>query len=198
LQAEKETTGEQISMATRMNLEAARYVHQEASSLAEQPAGTVDWIVLLGKLVKVREDIEQVSKDTVRDRAIAEKIQGQDPDELLVKMKQTLEAAEKSLGPLGAAKQDLKAARAEYDLAQEYRAGRMNTIDLYLIMSRINSNIEHGHQHHQKAVEEARKVEKARSQERATAVHHTGFGGSGSRSFGGGRMGGGSHGGGKW
>ena len=198
LQAEEETTGEQISMATRMNLEAARYVNQEASSLAEQPEGTVDWIVLLAKLVKVREDIEQVSKDAVRDRAIAEKIQGQDPDELLVKMKQTLEAAEKSLGPLGAAKQDLKAARAEYDLAQEYRAGRMNTIDLYLIMSRINSNIEHGHQHHQKAVEEGRKVEKARSQEGATAVHHTGFGGSGSRSFGGGRMGGGSHGGGKW
>ncbi|NTV27352.1 MAG: hypothetical protein HGA93_01540, partial [Methanothrix sp.] len=91
-----------------------------------------------------------------------------------------------------------KAARAEYDLAQEYRAGRMNTIDLYLIMSRINSNIEHGHQHHRKAVEEARKVEKARSKERATAVQHTGFGSSGSRSFGGGRMGGGSHGGGKW
>ncbi len=47
LQAEKETAGGQISMATRMNLEAARYVYQEALSLAEQPAGTVDWIVIL-------------------------------------------------------------------------------------------------------------------------------------------------------
>ena len=198
LQAEKETAGGQISMATRMNLEAARYVYQEALSLAEQPAGTVDWIVILDKLVKVREDVGQVSKDAVRDRAIAEKIQGQDPDELLAKMKQNVEAAEKTLGPLGAAKEDLKAARAEYDRAQEYRAGRMNTIDLYLILNRINNNIEHGHQHHQKAVEEARKMAEARAQERATAVHHTGFGSSGSRSFGGGRMGGGSSGGGKW
>ena len=69
----------------------------------------------------------------------------------------------------------------------------MNKIDLYLILTSINSNIEQGHQHHKKAMEEARLA-----QERATPVHHTGFGSSGSGSFGGGRMGGGSSGGGKW
>ncbi|MDD1749414.1 MAG: TPM domain-containing protein [Methanothrix sp.] len=198
LQAEKETTDEQISMATRMNLETARHIHQEALTLAGQPANTVDWIILLERLVELRNSVEQVSKDAVRDRAIAEKIQGQNPDELLAKMKQTLDAAEKTLGRSGAAQWDLKAARAEYDRAQEYRSGRVNTIDLYLIMTSINSNVERGHQHHKKALEEARLMAEARAQERATAVHHTGFGSSGSRSFGGGRMGGGSHGGGKW
>ena len=191
-QAEKEIMGDQISMATRMNLEEARHVHQEATSLAKQPVDTVDWIVLYERLAKVRADIEQVSKDAVRDRAIAEKIQGIDPDELLTKMKKTLETAEKTMGPLGASEQDLNAARAEYDRAQEYRSGRMNTIDLYLIMTRIDRNIEQGHQRHQKAVNEAR------AKEDATANHHSGFGSSGSKSFGGGHMGGGSHGGGKW
>jgi hypothetical protein len=193
LQAEKETMGDQISMATRMDLGGALHAYQEASSLAKQPADTVDWIVLLDRVVKVRETVEQVSKDAVRDRTIAEKIQGQDPADLLAKMKQTLDTAEKTLGTSSAAKEDLKAARAEYDRAQEYRSGRLNTIDLYLIMTRINSNVEQGHNHQEKAAELA----KARARERATAVHHTGFGSSGSRSFGGGRMGGGSHGGGR-
>lgn len=192
LQAENESVVGQISMATRLNLETARYTHREALSLSEQPVNTVDWIVLLDKLVKIREAVEQVSKDAVRDRAIYEKIQGQDPEEMLTKMKSTLETAEKTYGPLGAAEQDLKTARVEYDRAQEYRSGKMNTIDLYLIMTRINSNVEQGHQHHQKAVEKA--MEEARS----TAVHHTGFGSSGSDGFGGGSMGGGSGGGGKW
>lgn len=198
LQAEKETMGDQISMDTRLNLGTARHIYQEALSLTKQPANTVDWIVLLDRLVKLRETIEQVSKDAVRDQAIAEKMAGQDPDELLAKMKQTLESAEKTLGNSNVAKWDLKAARDKFDRAQEYRSGRLNTIDLYLIMTSINSNVEQAHQHHKKAVEEARLVAEARAQERATAAHHTGFGSSGSGSFGGGRMGGGSHGGGKW
>ncbi len=192
LQAEKESVVDQISIATRLNLETARYAHQEALSLSTKPANGVDWIVLLDNLVKIREAVEQVSKDAVRDRAIFEKIQGQDPDEMLTKMKKDLDTAERTLGPLGAAEPDLKAARAEYDRAQEYRSGKLNTIDLYLIMNSINSNTEQGHQHHKKAVEKA--IEEARY----TPVHHTGFGSSGSGSFGGGIMGGGSHGGGKW
>lgn len=193
-QAEKEITGSQVSMATSMNLETARYNYQTASSVSKQPANTVDFIVLLNNLIKIRDTVEQISKDAVRDRAIAEKIQGQEPDELLAKMKQTLDSAEKSSD---VAQADLKAAKSEYDKAQEYRSGRMNTIDLYLIMMRINHNIEQGHQNHLKAVEARRKAE-ALAKEKATAVHFTGFGSSGSRSFGGGRMGGGSHGGGKW
>jgi len=192
LQAEKEAVVSEISITTRLNLEAARYNHQEALSLSEQPVNEADWIVLLDKLVKIQEAIEQVSKDAVRDRAIFEKIQGQDPDELLTKMGKNLETAERTWGPLGAAEKDLKAARAEYDRAQEYRSGKINTIDLYLIMNSINSNIEQGHQHHKIA------VEKAMEEARYTAPHHTGFGSSGSGSFGGGSMGGGSHGGGKW
>jgi uncharacterized protein len=197
LQAEKETAYTNISMATRMNLETARHTYQEAVSLAKQPANSVDWIALLGRLVKVREAVEQVSEDAGRDRAIAEKIQGQDPDELLAKMKQNLDEAEKTLEKSEEARPDLEAARKEYDRALKYPwefpSGMMNKIDLYLILTSINSNIEQGHQHHKKAVEEARLA-----RERATPVHHTGFGSSGSRSFGGGRMGGGSSGGGKW
>lgn len=202
LQAEKESVAGEISMATRLNLEAARHNHQEALSQSKQSTNEVDWIALYGRLLKIREDVEQVSKDAVRDRAIAEKIAGQDPDELLAKMKQTLSEAEKVLGKSGAAQEDLQAARAEYDRTHEYSSGRMNTIDLYLIMTRINSNVEQGHQHHMKAVEKARQMAESRAREKATAVHHNGFGSSGSRSFGGGRMGGGSgggsHGGGKW
>ncbi len=198
LQVEKETTGGQISMATRMNLETARYIYQKALSLAEQPVGTIDWIVLLERLVKLRETIEQFCKDVVRDKAIAEKIQDQNPDELLAKMKQTLDAAEKTLGRSGAAQWDLKAARAEYDRAQEYRSGRMNTIDLYLTMTNVNRNVEKGHKHQKRAMEVARQTAEARAKERATAAHHTGFGSSGFSDFGGGSMGGGSGGGGKW
>ena len=208
LQAEKETTKGQISMATRMNLEAARHVHQEALSLSKQPADAVDWIILLDKLAKVREAVEQVSRDAVRDRAIAEKIQGQDPDELLAKMKKTLDEAEKRLGISYAARQDMAAARAEYERAREL-SEQMTTvpvdrrtaipIDLYLINISIDDNIERGHKHYMAEMEAGRQaIEERAAAERATAAHHTGFGSSGSRSFGGGRMGGGSHGGGKW
>lgn len=201
LQAEKETAGGQISMATRMNLETARHNYQELLSISKQPSNAIDWTLLFERLVKLHDAVEQVSKDAVRDRAIAEKIQGQDPDELLAKMKKNLDDAEKELDKSYEARQDLEAARAEYDRAQEYRSGRINLIDLYLINSVINRNIERGHEHQMKAIEEARQREKARARERATeqatAVHHTGFGSSGSSSFGGGHMGGGSHGGGR-
>jgi len=202
LQAEKETNEGQISMTTRMNLEAARHVHQEALTSSKQPADAVDWIILLDKLAKVRKAVEQVSKDAVRDRAIAEKIQGQDPDEMLAKMKKTLEEAEKNLGTSYAARPDIEAAKAEYERARRL-SGQMTTvpvnqrtaipIDLYLINTSINDNIERGHRHRMEEIERGRQAT-----ERATAAHHTGFGSSGSRSFGGGRMGGGSHGGGKW
>lgn len=198
LQAEKETTGEQISMTTRMNLVTARYVHQEALSQAEKPASTVDWIVLLERLVRLRNTVEQVSEDAVRDRAIAEKIRGQNPDEMLARMKQTLDSAEKTLGKSSAAKWDMKAARAEYDRAQEYRSGRLNTIDLYLMMTRIDNNVQQGHQHKERAAEVARQMAEDLARERATALKDDGFGFFGSGGFGGGSMGGGSGGGGKW
>lgn len=200
LQAEKETVGGQISMATRMNLETARHNYQELLGTSKQPSNAIDWTLLLERLIKLRDAVLQVSKDAVRDRAIAEKIQGQDPDELLAKMKRNLDDAEKELDKSYEARQDLEAARAEYDRVQEYRSGRINLIDLYLINSVINRNIERGHEHQMKAIEEARQREKVQARERAkeqaTAVHHTGFGSSSSSSFGGGHMGGGSHGGG--
>jgi uncharacterized membrane protein YgcG len=196
LQAEKESVAGEISMATRLNLEVARHNHQEALSQSKQSMNEVDWITLYSRQLKILEDVEQVSKDAVRDRAIAEKIAGQDPDELMAKMEKTLSEAEKDLGKSSVAQEDLQAARAEYERTHEYSSGRMNTIDLYLIMTRINSNIEQGHQHHMDAVEKVRQMAEARAREKATAVHHNGFGSSGSRSLGGGRMGGGSHGGG--
>jgi hypothetical protein len=114
-----------------------------------------------------------------------------------------LDEAEKRLGISYAARQDMVAARAEYERAR-ILSGQMTTvpvdqrtaipIDLYLINISINENIERGHKHHMEEMEVGRSV----VEERATAAHHTGFGSSGSRSFGGGRMGGGSHGGGKW
>jgi uncharacterized membrane protein YgcG len=150
--------------------------------------------VLLDQLTRLEEAVEQVSKDAIRDRGIAQKIQGQNPDEMLAKMKQTLDAAEEKLGSADAAREDLQAARESYARTHGYRTGDLNAIDLYLIMAALNNNVSQGYRHQQIEVERAR----TRERERATAVHHTGFGSSGSRSFGGGRMGGGSHGGGKW
>jgi uncharacterized membrane protein YgcG len=202
IQTEKETAGTNISMATRMNLETARHNFQEAVIIAKMPDNSVDWIELYERLVKLRNSVEQISKDAVRDQAIADKIQGQDPDEMLAKMRQTLDEAEKKLGKSSVALPDLEAARDEYDRAKYYGSGKVNTIDLYLINININKKIEHGYQHHQQMVKEASKREKEWGHrdtgDRATSVHHTGFGSSGSRSFGGGRMGGGSRGGGKW
>lgn len=193
--AEEETTGYEISMSTRMNLGSAQHAYLEASSQAKLPADVVDWIDLHARLIELQEDVEQISKDAVRDREIAEKIKDLSPEEILGQMKKTLDAAEKTMGPLGAAKEDLKAARTEYEQISEYRSGRMNAIDLYLTMNRMDINIERGREHHKQAVERA--VREA-EHERATSAHHTGFGSSGSDSFGGGSMGGGSHGGGKW
>lgn len=198
LHAEKEMIDNQISMATRMNLETSRHIHQEVSSIAKGPANTVDWIALLERLAKLQNDIEKVSKDAARDRAIAEKIQGQDAEELLAKMKKTLDEAEKKLEMSYASRPDLEAARREYSRALDYHSGRMNTIDLYLIYTSINSNIERGYRHQIRAVKEARHRDETGAGDHATAIHHTGFGSSGSSSFGGGRMGGGSGGGGKW
>jgi uncharacterized membrane protein YgcG len=185
-QAEKEIVGDQISMATRMNLETASHIHQEALSISAQPANAIDWIALLERLVKLKRDVEQVSKDAVRDRAIAAKVYGQDPDELLAKMEEDLDKAERDLKNYNESRSDLEAARAEYNRAQEYHSGRRNIIDLYLIHTSIKSNIERGHEHHIKAMEEARHREE------------TWGSSSGAGTFGGGHMGGGSHGGGSW
>lgn len=88
--------------------------------------------------------------------------------------------------------EDLNAARENYARARGYRSGDLNAIDLYLIRTALNSNVSHRYRRQEMA------GERARSRQTAIAVHHTGFGSSGSRSFGGGRMGGGSRGGGKW
>jgi uncharacterized membrane protein YgcG len=193
LYAEKESKGDQIAMATRMNLAEARHEYLEAASRAKQPVGTVNWIVLLEELVKLRETVEQVSKDAARDRGIAETIKGRDPEEMLARMKKTLTDAEKIRGSVDNRSYDLKDAWEEYHKARNYRSGNMNEIDLYLLMRSIEIIVE---QRHVSAVEKA--TAPARDHERATPVHHEGFGSSGSDSFGGGDMGGGSSGGGKW
>jgi uncharacterized membrane protein YgcG len=189
-QADQEIKGGEISMATRKNLEKARQSYQQALSMADKPADEVDWLVLADQLRAIENAVEQVSRDVVRDRGIAEKIRGQDAEELLARMRQTVGDAEEELGKSDAARPDLRAARDYLAQAQEYRKRDMNTIDLYLMMVQINNNVLQGHQHIKHAAAEA--------QRGATAVRHTGFGSSGSHSFGGGRMGGGSHGGGKW
>jgi uncharacterized membrane protein YgcG len=193
LYAEKESKGDQIAMATRMNLAEARHEYLEAASRAKQPVGTVNWIVLLEELEKLRETVEQVSKDEARDRGIAETIKGRDPEEMLARMKKTLTDAEKIRGSVDNRSYDLKDAWEEYHKARNYRSGNMNEIDLYLLMRSIEIIVE---QRHVSAVEKA--TAPARDHERATPVHHEGFGSSGSDSFGGGDMGGGSSGGGKW
>lgn len=193
LHAEKETTGDQIAMATRMKLAEARHAYEEASSLAKQPVRTVNWIVLLEELVKIRETVEQVSKDAARDRKIEENLQGRDPEKMLARMKKTLTDAEKIRESVDKRSYDLKDAWDEYHKARNYRSGNLNEIDLYLIMSNIEIIIE---QRQGSAVEKA--MANASDHERATPVHHEGFGSSGSDDFGGGDMGGGSSGGGKW
>jgi hypothetical protein len=177
-------------MATRKNLEKARQSYQQALSMADQPVDKVDWMALADQMKAVEDEVEQVSRDMLRDREIAEKIRGRDAEELLARMRQMVDNAEEELGKSDAARPDLKAARDNLGRAQDYRTGEMNNIDLYLIMVQINNNVLQGHQHFKQTAAEA--------QRRATAVHHTGFGSSGSGSFGGGHIGGGSHGGGKW
>lgn len=201
-QAEHEVAGATISMTTMMELEKAKQLYSESKAMAKQPADMIDWIMLRDRIHMAEEAVEQVSKDAVRDRAIAEEIQGQDPEEMLAKMKETLEAAEKSLGDSYAAKPDLQAGRADYERAQEYRSGRINTIDLYLHMMSVNKNVEHGYQDHQRemvnrrGMELARLREAERSRQNAASAGNTGFWSSVWEIFGGGRMGGGSSGGG--
>ena len=196
-QAEHEVAGATVSMTTIKELEKAKQLYREAKAMADQTAGMVDWIALRDKIQKAEEAVEQVGKDVVRDKAIAKEIQGQDPEEMLARMKETLEAAEKSLGDSYAAKTDLQAGIADYERAQEYRSGRMNTIDLYLHMMSVNRNVEHGYQDHQKGMELARlRKEIERSRQNTKSLGHTGFWSSVWEIFGGGRMGGGSSGGG--
>ncbi len=141
--AEREIAGGMISMATRMNLEAARHNYQEALALMGQPEKTVDWIALYETLGKVQGAVAQASQDAVRDRAIAEKIRGQDPDEMLAKMKRTLDEAERTMKPLGAANGELNVARRNMTRLQ-YHSVKDNAIDYYLIMDRMNTKIVQG------------------------------------------------------
>ena len=90
-QAQNETASNNISMSTRKDLEKARQIYNESSILAQQPAHTIDWIVLCNQLANLEAAVEKVSKDAVRDKRIAGKIQDQDPDELLAKMKKMLD-----------------------------------------------------------------------------------------------------------
>lgn len=198
-QAENEIAGAQISMTTMMELEKAKQLYREAKDMADESPETVDWIVLRDRIQMAEEAVRQVSQNAARDKAIAAKIQGQDPEEMLAKIKESLENAEKDLGDSYSAWPDLEASREEYERAREYRSGNINTIDLYIILESIGRHVKHGHQSRQKEMEIARqRAEEMRAQERATSVRHNGFGESGSDSFGGGSMGGGSSGGGKW
>lgn len=198
-QAENEVAGAQISMTTMMELEKAKQLFREAKDMAGESPDAVDWIALQERIQKAEEAVGQVSQMAARDKSIAAKIQGQDPEEMLARMKESLEAAEKRFGTSYSARPDLEASRAEYERAQQYRSGKINNIDLYIILESIDRHIEHGRQSHQREMEIGRqRMEEMKARERATSVRHDGFGSSGSDSFGGGSMGGGSSGGGKW
>lgn len=198
-QAEKEVAGAQISMTTMMELEKAKQLYREAEDMADKSEDTIDWIRLRDKIQTAEEAVRQVSENAARDKAIAANIQGQDPEEMLAKIKDSLEAGERELKGSYSARPDLEASREEYERAQEYRSGNINIIDLYIILESIGRHVEHGHQSRQREMEIGRqRAEEVREKERATSVSHDGFGSSGSDSFGGGSMGGGSSGGGKW
>lgn len=198
-QAENEIAGAQISMSTIMDLEKAKQLYREAKDMAEESPDTIDWIVLQDRIQMAEEAVRQVSQNAARDKAIAAKIQGQDPEEMLAKIKDTLEAGERELGGSYSARPDLEASRAEYERARGYRSGDINAIDLYIILNSVDRHVEHGRRSRQREMEIGRqRAEKMKAQERATSVRHSGFGSSGSDGFGGGRMGGGSSGGGKW
>ena len=198
-QAENEVAGGQISMSTMMELEKAKQLYREAKDIAGKSPDTIDWIALQDRIQMAEEAVGQVSQNAARDKAIAAKIQGQDPEEMLAKIKDSLEAGERELKGSYSARPDLEASRAEYERAREYRSGNINAIDLYIILTTVDRHVEHGRQSRQREMEIGRqRAEEMRAEERATSVRHSGFGRSGSHSFGGGRMGGGSKGGGKW
>ncbi len=71
---ERETARSNISMATRKDLEKARQIYKESLSLAQQPANTVDWIVLLNQLTELEATVEKISKDAARANGIAYRI----------------------------------------------------------------------------------------------------------------------------
>lgn len=71
---ERETARSNISMATRKDLEIARQIYRESLSLAQQPANTVDWIVLFNQLTELEATVEKISKDAARANGIAYRI----------------------------------------------------------------------------------------------------------------------------
>ncbi len=71
---ERETARSNISMATRKDLEKARQIYKESLFLAQQPANTVDWIVLLNQLTELEATVEKISKDAARANGIAYRI----------------------------------------------------------------------------------------------------------------------------
>lgn len=73
-EVERETARGNISMATRKDLEEARQIYKESLHLAQQPANTVDWIVLLNQLTELESKIEKISKDAARANEIAYRI----------------------------------------------------------------------------------------------------------------------------
>lgn len=73
-QVERETARSNISMATRKDLEKARQIYRESLSLAQQPANTVDWIVLFDQLTELEATVEKISKDAARANGIAYRI----------------------------------------------------------------------------------------------------------------------------
>lgn len=73
-QMERETARSNISMATRKDLEKARQIYKESLHLAQQPANTVDWIILFNQLTELDAIVEKVSKDAARANGIAYRI----------------------------------------------------------------------------------------------------------------------------
>jgi hypothetical protein len=73
-QVERETARSNISMATRKDLEKARQIYNESLYLAQQPANTVDWIVLFNQLTELEAIVEKISKDAARANGIPYRI----------------------------------------------------------------------------------------------------------------------------
>ncbi len=124
-------------MTTMMELEKAKQLYREAKDMADKSPDSIDWIRLRDKIQTAEEAVRQVSQNAARDKAIAAKIQGQDPEEMLAKIKDSLEAGERELKGSYSARPDLEASREEYERAQEYRSGNINAIDLYIILDTV-------------------------------------------------------------
>lgn len=179
--AESEATGNGKSMATMMGFERAKQLYQEAKAQADQPPEAVDWIVLREKIQKAEEAIEQVGKDAIKERTLADNDPGTSPEAMLAMMKEALEAAERSTGDSPAARPHLDAARGDYEKAQECRSGRISISDLNLLKISLDRNIELAYHNHQKEMTDRREMEMARmreaerSRQESTHVHGPGF-----------------------